>query len=149
MTDIAPEKRREGRPSKYDPAYCDAIVEHMRDGASILSFAAEIGVGRSTIQEWEKEHPAFSVAVTRGKAVCAAWWEKQGRKLAQDGGGNGQSTMVIFGLKNMGRDEWSESIKHVGGDPASGDQPVRVAVDVSGMSAATLAELAGLRVEGE
>lgn len=138
-----------GRPSKYDPTYCDAIVEHMRDGASILSFAAEIGVGRSTIQEWEKEHPAFSVAVTRAKAVCAAWWEKQGRKLAQDGGGNGQSTMVIFGLKNMGRDEWSESIKHVGGDPASGDKPIQAQVSVNGLSEAALAALASVTLEGE
>lgn len=138
-----------GRPSKYDPAYCDSIVEHMRDGASILSFAAEIGVGRSTIQEWEKEHPAFSVAVTRAKAVCAAWWEKQGRKLAQDGGGNGQSTMVIFGLKNMGRDEWSESIKHVGGDPASGDKPIQAQVSVNGLSEAALAALADVKLDGE
>lgn len=45
--------------------------------------------------------------------------------------------------------KYGDKIAHVGGDPASGDQPVRVAVDVSGMSAATLAELAGLRVEGE
>jgi hypothetical protein len=44
---------------------------------------------------------------------------------------------------------YGDKIAHVGGDPASGDQPVRVAVDVSGMSAATLAELAGLKVEGE
>lgn len=146
MTD---EKRPVGRPSKYDPAYCDAIVEHMRDGASILSFAAEIGVGRSTIQEWEKEHPAFSVAVTRAKAACAAWWEKQGRKLAQDGGGNGQSTMVIFGLKNMGRDEWSESIKHVGGDPASGDKPIQAQVSVALLTPEQQDILAGIKLEGE
>ena len=146
MTD-AP--RKIGRPTKYDPAYCEAIVEHMKDGASILSFAAEIGVARSTIQEWASEHPDFSAAVTRAKAACAAWWEKQARTVAQNGGGNGQSTMIVFGLKNMGRDEWSDSIKHVGGDPAAGDKPIQAQVDVTGLGQAALAALADVKLEGE
>lgn len=121
-----------GRPSKYDPAYCEAIVEHMRDGASIASFAAEIGVARSTIQEWERVHPEFSVAVSRAKACCAAWWEKAARKVALEGGGNGQSTMIVFGLKNMGRDDWSDKQTHELSGPDGGAIPVATTVRIVG-----------------
>lgn len=105
MTD----KRRVGRPSLYDPAYCEQVVHHMAGGASLTSFAAEIDVSRDTITEWASKHEEFSLAVRRGKAKCAAWWEKQGREIAQKGGGPGAGTLVMFGLKNMGKDDWSDS----------------------------------------
>lgn len=95
-----------GRPTKYDPSYCEAVIEHMKDGASLTSFAAEIGVARSTINEWIDHHYEFSEAVKRGKAKCASWWEALGRKNAQEGGGN--ATLVIFGLKNMAGEDWRE-----------------------------------------
>lgn len=141
------EKRPVGRPTLYDPSYCERIVEHMKDGASILSFAASIGVARATVTLWADEHPEFLAAVTRAKAACAAWWEEQARKVAANGGGNGQSTMIVFGLKNMGRDEWSDTTRITGGDPAAGDKPVQV--NVTGLSESALAEIAGLQVEGE
>lgn len=93
-----------GRPSKYDPKFCDMLIDHMSEGASMLSFAAEIDVNRDTLHEWARVHPEFSEAVTRGKAKCAAWWEKIGRNLAATGEGN--ATLVVFGLKNMGGGEW-------------------------------------------
>lgn len=103
-----------GRPTKYNPAYCDAIVEHMAGGASVASFAAEIDVARSTINLWADAHPEFMEALTRGKAKCAAWWERIGRNLAVTGDGN--APMVIFGLKNMGADDWADkqSFEHSG-----------------------------------
>ena len=95
-----------GRPTKYDPKYCELVVEHMRDGASLTSFAASIGVARSTINEWVDQNFEFSEAVKEGKAVCAAWWEELARKNAKEGGGN--ATLVIFGLKNMAGNDWRE-----------------------------------------
>ena len=104
-----------GRPSKYKPAYCDLLIEHMSEGASMTSFAAEIGVARDTISEWANVHPEFSAAVKIGKAKCAAWWEKLGRSNAISGDGN--ATLVIFGLKNMAADDWREKqqVEHDGG----------------------------------
>ena len=105
-----------GRPSDYKPEYCQMIVDHMSDGASMLSFAAEIDVARSTLNEWASVHPEFSEAVSRGKAKCAAWWERVGRNLAATGEGN--ATMTVFGLKNMGGDEWrdKQEIDHQSSD---------------------------------
>ena len=98
-----------GRPSKYDPAYCEAVIQHMAEGASLTSFAASIDVSRATINVWMAEHPEFLEAANVGKARCAAWWEKAGRNIAMGGGGPGASTLAVFGMKNMGKDDWSDS----------------------------------------
>ena len=95
-----------GRPSSYKPAYRDLVIEHMSEGASLTSFAAEIGVARSTINEWMEHHPEFSEAVKIAKGKCAAWWERLGRANAVSG--NGNATLVIFGLKNMAAEDWRE-----------------------------------------
>jgi hypothetical protein len=111
---MSEEKRPVGRPSKYDPTYCEMVVEHMKEGASLTSFAASIGVSRDTITEWGNTHLEFSLAIKKGKAQCAAWWEELGRKNAKEGGGN--ATLVIFGLKNMAGDDWRErsQVEHSG-----------------------------------
>lgn len=112
MTD----KRPVGSPSKYRPEYCEALVKMMARGKSATSFAASIGVSRSTIQNWTKEHPEFLVAVERGKAAAASWWEDRIIDIAQNGGGN--ATCAIFGVKNMAPDDWKDKqeVDHRSGD---------------------------------
>lgn len=44
--------------------------------------------------------------------------------------------------------QWGDKTTLVGGDPSAGDQPVRVAVDVAGMTPEQLAVLAGVKVGG-
>jgi hypothetical protein len=107
-----------GRPSKYDPAHCAAVIAHMAEGASLTSFAAEIEVARSTINQWMEDHAEFSEAVHVAKAKCAAWWERQGRNIAVGNGGPGASTLAIFGMKNMAPDDWRDKteIDHRSGD---------------------------------
>ena len=95
-----------GRPSKYSEAYTTEVVSFMSEGFSLTAFAGEIGVARSTINEWMDEYPEFSEAVKKGKAKCALAWERLGIKNARDGQGN--ATSIIFGLKNMAPDDWRE-----------------------------------------
>ncbi len=97
-----------GRPTKYDPIYCDMVEEEMAGGLSLTAFAGIIGVARSTINEWMAANPDFSEAVNRAKAKRLLQWERKALKVADNGGTGGQSTIIIFGLKNMGGDEWTE-----------------------------------------
>lgn len=60
----------------------------MNEGASLTSFAADIGVSRATINVWMDEHPEFLEAARIGKAKRASSREKIGRTNAKDGGGN-------------------------------------------------------------
>lgn len=110
-----------GRPSKFDPAYCQQLVDHMATGASVASFAAEIDVARSTINEWAEQHPEFSEALSRGKAKCAAWWERIGRKVAETG--QGSAPMVQFGLRNMADSDWQDVQKREFSGP--GGKPIQ------------------------
>lgn len=83
-----------GRPSKYDPKYCEEIIEYFdiephfetpvtttyKDGTTkeeiklipsdlptLAGFAVKIGVDRDTLKEWAKQHDEFSAAVKRAK----------------------------------------------------------------------------------
>lgn len=116
MTD-AEQRHPGGRPSKYEPEYCDRIVSFMDDGYSIASFAAEIGVARSTINKWAENYPEFSEALSRAQARRARWWEDRLRTIARDGGGPGASTAAIFGIKNAAGEDYREKqeIEHSGG----------------------------------
>lgn len=51
-----------GRPSKYDPEYCEKLVKHMEEGNSFWSFAGVVGVSFDTLSEWTKVHAEFSEA---------------------------------------------------------------------------------------
>lgn len=70
-----------GRPSKYDPAYCEQVIELGKQGMSVVEIACEFGVARSTVEEaWPAAHPEFSEAFERARDESQAWWEKQGRE---------------------------------------------------------------------
>ncbi len=103
-----------GRPTLYDPAYCEVVVETMREGKSLMSVAANLGVSRATLNVWMDAHPEFLDAVSRGKALCAEAWEQIAITNAKTGQGN--ATLTVFGLKNMARDEWrdKQELEHTG-----------------------------------
>lgn len=68
-----------GRPSEYDPSYCDAVIDLGREGKSKAQMAAAFDVSRQTIDNWAAAHPAFLEALNRAMAHCQAWWEDQGQ----------------------------------------------------------------------
>lgn len=98
-----------GRPSIYDPAYCEQAIAVLADGFSMTALAGEIGVARSTVYEWVEHHQDFSDAIKIGQAKAVLWWEKANRNLAITGEGN--ATACIFGLKNRAADEWRDKIE--------------------------------------
>lgn len=69
-----------GRPSKYNPAFCQRVIDLGKTGASVVEMACEIGVARSTLEnEWPEHHEQFSVALTMARQHSQMWWEKTGR----------------------------------------------------------------------
>ena len=68
------------RPSTYDPAYCEKVIELGKAGMSVVEMAAHIGVGRTTLErDWPAAHPEFSQALTHARECSQAWWETIGR----------------------------------------------------------------------
>jgi hypothetical protein len=69
-----------GRPSVYDPAFCERVIDLGKQGASVVEMACEIGVCRNTIEtNWPGEHDEFLEAFTRAKLESQTWWERKGR----------------------------------------------------------------------
>jgi len=110
-----------GRPSKFQPAYCDEVIAIMATGLSLTAFAGDIGVARSTINEWMDTYPEFSEAVKVAKAKRTAALERS--MLSSENGP--QVTSRIFALKNADPEEWREkqTVEHT----ASGDLAALIA----------------------
>lgn len=125
MTDTP--KHPGGRPTKYDPKYCDMIIETMSTGLSMTAFAGEIGVARSTINEWIANYPEFSEATRVAKAKRTLALERQ-MLSATSGPG---VTARMFALKNADPDEWREKqqVEHSG--PNGGPINVRSARELT------------------
>jgi hypothetical protein len=69
-----------GRPTKYDPVYCERVIELGEQGASVVEMAYSIRVARSTLEEaWPASYPEFSEALTRAREASQVWWEIAGR----------------------------------------------------------------------
>lgn len=68
-----------GRPSDYRPEYCDRVIELGRLGMSLVEMAADIGVGRTTLERWCDAHEEFRCALDDARDFSQAWWESQGR----------------------------------------------------------------------
>lgn len=139
-------KRPPWRPSKYDPSFCDMVIEAMREGLSLTGFAGQIGVSRSTIGEWMAEYPDFSAACNVGKATRTCHWEQQAVKVGERGGGPGTAQIITFMLKNNAPDEYSEKVAHTLGN--ADDKPFRtdstVRPDLSGLSLEQLRAIEGI-----
>lgn len=69
-----------GRPTDYDPAYCERVIELGREGKSRAEIASALDCSRTTLASWEGKHPEFLNALQRAKDEELAWWEGMARK---------------------------------------------------------------------
>jgi hypothetical protein len=103
-------KRPAHRPSEYDDALCDIIIEYFQDKIETQSqtqkgekwypptlegFAASIGVATDTLREWATRHPRFSVALKTARGMFADMVVSRAMV------GEFAQPMSIFALKNI------------------------------------------------
>jgi hypothetical protein len=98
--------KKMGRPSSYNPDFCEMAVEFLRDGYSVTALAGHLKCARSSVFKWAEEHKEFSDALKTGQALAALWWEKRLREVARTGVGS--ASAAIFGVKNRSRAEWKD-----------------------------------------
>ena len=98
------EPNKGGRPTKYDPAFCETVREQMALGFSKTAVAGFMGIARSTFHLWAEEHPEFSDAVKEGET--ARTYKLEGDLLSAPDGPT--VTSRIFALKNAAPDEWRD-----------------------------------------
>ncbi len=95
-----------GRPSLYDPRYCEELISHMSGGLSFESFSALIGVHRDTLYEWAKAHPDFHEAKKIGLDASLLYYEKIFKLGIMGKIKNFNATSLIFLMKN--RFKWTD-----------------------------------------
>lgn len=70
------EKRPVGRPSLYDPSYCEKVIELGKLGKSVEQIAANLGLSVRVLHKWKEEHEEFMRAMEEAKEHEQAWWEE-------------------------------------------------------------------------
>ena len=98
--------RKIGRPSKYDPSYCDLVIDLGAVGKSKAQIAAAIGVSRTTIDSWALLHPEFLDALKSAYDLALSWWEDAGQINMLRQGFN--ATAFIFQMKNRFREDYRD-----------------------------------------
>lgn len=95
-----------GRPSKYQPDFCDRIIHMMRQGMSRHEVAYILNIHYVTLLDWEKKIPEFSYALKIGEDFSRGWWESQGRINLQNDRFN--NTLYMMNMQN--RFAWTRRI---------------------------------------
>jgi hypothetical protein len=65
-----------GRPSTYDPSYCDKVRELGKLGKSFEQMSAQLNVSYRTLCNWRDEHEEFFHALEDAHALSQSWWEE-------------------------------------------------------------------------
>ena len=133
-----------GRPTKYDPAFCDRVVKIGAEGYSKAEIAADLGVTRETVNDWIKAHAEFSDAISRAHDLSLAWWEKQGRTNLSTGGFQGPLWKQCMSGR-FPAEPYRERVEHTG--PEGG--PIRQSVDLTGLSPDQLRALASIKLPAD
>jgi hypothetical protein len=78
---------------KWNPKYCDELIEHMREGYSFSSFGANCNCTVQTLKYWCEKYPEFAHAKAIGEVHNLKHWEKLSHSKMDTG-------KWIFNMKN-------------------------------------------------
>lgn len=106
-----------GRPTDYTPAIGEEILRLMAGGLSLAAAAAELGIHRQRVYDWEAKYPEFADTVNLARSKRQLFLER--RLLSADHGPVVTST--IFALKNAGQGDWREKQEHEHSGPDGGE----------------------------
>lgn len=130
-------KNAVGRPSKYSEDMPGKMRDVLAEGYSFGVACGAIDITRETGYEWINSKPGFSDAVRTGRAMGMALWEKRLANQAMTNPGN--TAAIIFAMKNLYKDNWSDKIESEISGP--GGTPIQANVAFSFIKADEKEEL--------
>jgi len=107
-----------GRPTKYSKKYCKIVLEKMKNGGSVISCCAEIGIARDTFYNWARDHPEFSDTYKMGMVLAESWWENIGKMGAvgleiSTNGRTGRVNPSIYSFFMKNRFGWTDRVEQM------------------------------------
>lgn len=137
--DAVSDKRPVGRPSEYDPSFCERVIDLGKDGLSPAEIAAELGHPRTTMLLWGDTHPEFLTALQHARDLSLAWWEKQAREGLEKGAAFNAGLWKHAISGRFPTEPYRERVQVTGPN----DGPVKV--DLSGLTDEELTALEAIR----
>lgn len=64
-----------GRPTQYDPSFCQRAIELGSKGKSLEQISGALGITYRTLCRWRDEHEEFCHALEEAKVQELIWWE--------------------------------------------------------------------------
>lgn len=127
---------KRGRPrttvSKLPEDWKAVLIACGEDGGSAVEMRRLLGIAQTAWETLLADSEDFRVTVKDAQDACNVWWERLGRKLSADGGGN--AAIWIFNMKN--RFGWRDRADDAGDDAVT-PTPLKVEVTVVDGSANT------------
>lgn len=159
------EPRPIGRPSPYDPSYCQQAEEQCANGATDKDLADFFGVCERTIYRWAHVYPDFLQALKAGKACAdervvrslyhkAVGYRHEAVKIFLPAGATQpiyapyveqvppDTTAMIFWLKNRRPDLWRDRQQHEHSGPDGA--PIPIGPSLEDLAAGIASKLAGI-----
>jgi transposase len=97
-----------GRPTDFKESYGEEILQLMAEGLSLAAAAAELGIHRQRVYDWEEKHPDFADTIKLARSKRQLFLERR-LLSAKDGP---VVTSSIFALKNAAGEDWREKSEH-------------------------------------
>jgi hypothetical protein len=97
-----------GRPTDFKPQYGEEILQLMAEGLSLAAAAAELGIHRQRVYEWEANHEEFADTIKLARSKRQLFLERRLLKAEQ----GPVVTSTIFALKNAAGDDWRDKQEH-------------------------------------
>jgi len=116
-----PVRAKIGRPTKYNPAMCERVLELGTLGKTREQIAVDLDIGWKTLHRWEGLHPAFRHALKEARMRSLAYWQGIVQEAIR-GERKVNGLALIFGTKNMFPDYFKDqnqtqlNVKHSGSD---------------------------------
>ena len=140
MQEEASQPATRGRPTKYDPAFCDKVIELGREGKSRAYIAGKLGISRETLNVWAREIPDFSDAMTQAMLLSQIWWEDKGQENLTES--IFQASMWSRSMAARFPDDWREVSRQEQSGPDKSPMQVNVTGDAIADLTSRLARLA-------
>lgn len=99
-----------GRPTEYEPEFCDIASKACARGATIAEIAEILKVHRSTIYRWMAEHQEFCDAIRIAQSIAD---ERVGFSLYERAVGYSHNAVKIFVPKGLGAPVIVPYVEHV------------------------------------
>lgn len=100
-----------GRPTKYDPKFCQIVIDVMKKGYSKEAVAGHLGICKDTLYRWDAKHKDFSDALKVGLEFSRMFWEKIALDHLTHTKASKQLNSVVWLFNMKNRFGWADKIE--------------------------------------